>query len=307
MKKTLTAAAVCAIVSPLASLTVMSQAGAAEGTNVSVGGYVRGQYIYQDPDVGDAFGEFGYRARLQFDSTTETSLGKVIGQLRVQGTNGASSGDANAGIDRALIRIGNFRFGYSDSWQTTFHGYGNSIERQDGDYGFDQAIFADYAGSIGGFKYGVGVQDTDDAGDPSTDADPYFGVGFEAAGFDVAVSYLHDTENKEGQYKLSAAGSFAGLNVNAWFRDQTGATRYSAGAAAGAPADNSSYGGSVKYAFSDAMALGLGYSENDTDDSRQIAATLFWDPVAGVNIRPEIVLYEDNKNMDVGFRIYRRF
>ncbi len=311
MKKTLTAAAVCAIVSPVASLSLTSQAGAAEGTNVSVGGYVRAEFASLQPDVGDTTGRFAYRTRLQFDANTDTSLGKLRSQLRVQADNGGGqaggTSDADAGIDRALISLGNFRLGYSDSWQTTFHGYGNSIERQDGDYGFDQAFFIDYAGTVGSISYGIGIQDTDfEGGDTNTDFDPYFGIGFDISSFGIAASYLQDTENGEGQFKLSANTSFSGFDANAWYRAQSGPNRYSAGAAAGAPADNASFGGSVKFAFSDAVALGVGYSANDLDDSGALSATLFWDPVAGMNVRPEINIYE-NDDTEFSVRVYRRF
>lgn len=312
MKKTLSAAAICAALTPVASMTLVSEAGAA----VSVNGYVRLGYVSQAPDVGEDVSRFDYRGRLNIFAEDQTRFGKLRSTLRLQGTDGSSgTTDANVGIDRALIQVGNLRFGYSDSWQTTFHGYGNPIERNDGDYGFDQAFFIDYSGSVGGFSYGIGIQDTDDA--PDADAlaaaiaagtpepngttngnfDPYFGVGFSAAGFGIKASFLSDSEAGEGQFKISASGSVAGLDVNLWHRDQTDANRYGTVASSG-------FG--LKYTFSPAVQVGVGFSTNDNLDTGDIAATLFWTPAPGLQVRPEVVAFDDD-TFEFGVRMYRRF
>ena len=64
---------------------------------------------------------------------------------------GGGAVDANVGIDRALISLGGFRIGYSDSYTTTHHGYGLPVEKYDGPYGYDQAIFLDYTYAANGF------------------------------------------------------------------------------------------------------------------------------------------------------------
>ena len=139
MKKTLTAAAITAVVSPVGSLALVS--GASADTNVSIGGYVRGGYYYETFDDTESTGRFEYRGRFQVDAADDNGLRAT---LRLQGTDGGGNSggtsDANVGIDRALIRFAGFQFGYSDAFDSTFHGYGNFVERRDGDYGFDQAL-----------------------------------------------------------------------------------------------------------------------------------------------------------------------
>ena len=84
MKKTLTAAAICAVVSPIGSLTLVSGA-SAQDTNVSLGGYVRGGYYYLDDDDGPSTGRAEYRGRLQLDARSDNGL---RGTLRLEGTDG---------------------------------------------------------------------------------------------------------------------------------------------------------------------------------------------------------------------------
>jgi len=299
MKKTLTAAAVCAVMAPIG--TSFAE------TNVSVGGYVRGGMNYFSPDSGDATSNFTYRGRFQVDAAdSETGL---KGTLRLQGTGNTS--DSIDGVDRALIQYNGVRVGYSDSFQTTFHGYGNPIERQDGDYGYDQAFFIDYTGSVGGFNYGIGVQDTDQRNSGNTDMDFYIGTGFDLAGASFKVSYLQDTNAGEGQFKLSGKYSIGGIAVNAFFRDQSGPNRYSNGytAADGAtPAvlgDVASWGIGGKFAINDAMSVGIAATGNDNDDSEEFAATLFYQIAPGLSFRPEIHVADPGTN--VGFRLYRTF
>jgi len=322
MKKTLTAAAVCAVVSPVGSLALVS--GASADTNVSIGGYVRGGYYYETFDDTESTGRAEYRGRLQLDARDDNGL---RGTLRLQGTDGGGqsggTSDANVGIDRALLQFAGFRFGYSDSFDTTFHGYGNFVERRDGDYGFDQAFFLDYNGSFSFFDYGIGIQDSDfDGGASNADVDPYFGIGFNFLGASLKGSYLLDTDAGEGQFKGSANYSIAGFQIKGWFRSQSGENRYSASGDVargdagddengdGIDADNTSFGGSVRYQIADNFGIGVGYSENDLDDSGEFVISATYNIVPGLSFRPEVAFIEnsvDNDSVDVGFRLYRTF
>ncbi len=294
MKKTLTAAAVCAVMAPIGV--------AFSDTNVSVGGYARTGFNFFMPDEGDDSTNFTYRGRFQVDAKDDSG---VKGTLRLQGD--GTSSDGNAGVDRALIQYNGFRLGYSDSFQTTFHGYGNPIERQDGQYGYDQASFIDYTGSVGGFGYGVGVQDTDQRNAGNTDLDFYIGTGFDLAGASFKVSYLQDTNAGEGQYKISAGYSFGGVALNLGFRDQTGPNIYSAGgdSDAGVLGEEASWWAGAKFSLNDAMSVGVAATGSDADDSEEFAATLFWDIAPGLSFRPEIHVADPGTN--VGFRMYRTF
>jgi len=272
-------------------------------TCLSINGYARVGYYYIDNGgvAGPEQGRFEYRARLNFDARNETDYGTLRSQIRIQGD--GREGDANAVIDRALISLGGFRIGYSDSFQTTFHGYGNYIERRDGLYGFDQAIFLDYTYSANGFSVGVGVQDTDGVGGAvNRNIDPYIGVGYTGSSFSVAASYLHDTQVDEGQWKVSATVTpVEGLDLKAWYRDQTGVNRYAGGT------NNAFWGVSARYAFTEDVTLGLGYTDSDAVQSAQYAATLFWQVAPGLSFRPEVVIFENARDWEVGARIYRTF
>ena len=323
MKKTLTAAAVCAVVSPIGSLALVSGA-SAQDTNVSLGGYVRGGYYYLDDDDGPSTGRFEYRGRLQLDARSDNGL---RGTLRLQGTDGGGqtggTGQANVIIDRALLQFAGGRLGFSDTFETTFHGYGNFIERRDGDYGFDQGFFVDYTGSFAGFSYGIGVQDTDfEGGVTNSDVDPYFGVGYDIAGVGVRASYTQSTDDGEGQFKFSGTYGIAGINLKAWFRGQTGENRYSAAGDVargdadddengdGIDADNSSFGGSASYSINSAVSVAIGLSSNDLDDSTEIIIGATYNIVPGLSFRPEIAFLEsdnDTDDVDIGFRLYRTF
>ena len=148
-------------------------------------GYVRVDYTYNDFDAaGVSDGDqWQYRARFNIDARNETDYGTLRSQIRFQGDgNGGSNtlgfsqtsnpltgrsiagsvaqGDAFVGIDRALISLGGLRLGYSDSYTTTVHGYGLPVEKYDGYYGYDQAIFLDYTFAVAGFSVTAGVQDS---------------------------------------------------------------------------------------------------------------------------------------------------
>ena len=295
MKKTLTAAAVCAVLAPVGVAF-------SSDTNVSVGGYARTGFNFFMPDEGDDTTNFTYRIRFQVDAKNDAG---VRGTLRLQ--RDGSSSDGNGVADRALIQYNGFRLGYSDSFQTTFHGYGNPVERQDGNYGYDQASFIDYIGSLGGFNYGVGIQDTDQRNAGNTDLDFYIGTGFDLAGASFKVSYLQDTNAEEGQYKISAGYSVGGISLNLGFRDQTGPNIYSAGgdSDAGVLGDVASWWAGAKFSLNDAMSIGLGATGDDGDDSEAFTATLFWDVAPGLSFRPEVHVADPGTNL--GFRMYRTF
>ena len=307
MKKTLTAAAVCAVISPIGSLAFVSGASAAD-TNVSLGGYVRGGFYYLDDDDGPSTGRFEYRGRLQLDARSDNGL---RGTLRLQGTDGGGqnggTGNADVGIDRALLQYAGGRLGFTDSFHTTFHGYGNFVERRDGDYGFDQAFLVDYTGSYAGFSYGVGIQDTDfDGGATNSDVDPYFGLGYDIAGASLKFSYLQDTDAGEGEFKISGNYAIAGAKVKAWYRDSSDPNKYGATATQ----DGAAYGATASYSINDSLSVGIGYSENDDDDSTEIIFGATYNIVPGLSFRPELALLEGaggTDDVDIGFRLYRTF
>src|SRR5690606_34014084 len=79
--------------------------------------------LSEGPNTSFNESEWDYRGRLNIEARNETEWGTLASYLRLQGGDAAGTGDATVGIDRALISIAGFRFGYSDTYWTTNHGY----------------------------------------------------------------------------------------------------------------------------------------------------------------------------------------
>ena len=180
------------------------------------------------------------RGRLNFDIRNETEYGSLRSQVRLQGggTDAFSfniddaSGDADLGIDRALISLAGFRLGYSDTYWTTNHGYGaGSPAINDGLYGYDQAIFFDYTVQLmDGVSVTIGAQDS--LGGSVGAASPDFYAGFNAtfgnltvAGTAVHESYtLSSFSDDAWAYKVSAIMGLgeSGSQVGGWYATDNG-------------------------------------------------------------------------------------
>ncbi len=150
-------------------------------TCISFNGFVRSAYekLYIDGVIDGSlvggvatsdpsFTLWGQRARLNVDTRNETDWGTLRAQYRLEG--GQSNTDVDIDMDRALISIAGFRFGFSDNYWSTNHGYGwingesvasnaSGIAYEDGLYGFDDATLADYTFAANGFAVTVGAED----------------------------------------------------------------------------------------------------------------------------------------------------
>ena len=115
-----------------------------------------------------SFTFWGQRARLNVDVRNETDWGTLRSQLRLEA--GSSNTDADYDMDRALISIAGFRFGFTDNYWSTNHGYswfnaeglGNTgFGGYIGDmwYGFDDATMADYTWAADGLAITIGAED----------------------------------------------------------------------------------------------------------------------------------------------------
>ena len=198
-------------------------------TCMNFNGYVRADYTYNDINPAPSTSTFQVRARLNIDVRNETDWGTLRSQIRFQ-ADGDGGGDPNVGLDRALISLGGWRLGYSDSYMTTHHGYGLPVEKYDGLYGYDQALFIDYTYAANGFSATVGFQDSVGGSgtvvNPHVDAEYYAGLSYSSSMFRIAASYLHEENTDEGSYKISARVTpIDGLNINGWYRADDGATR----------------------------------------------------------------------------------
>ncbi|MCF6321676.1 MAG: porin [Rhizobiaceae bacterium] len=232
-----------------------------------------------------------YRGRLNIDARNETEWGTLRSQLRLQGgSQGAAfssedvfsdnnpptfrgSGDANVGIDRALISLAGFRLGYSSDYWETVGDSGYYLAVKDGLYGEGQAVFFDYtyaadgltltagvqvaaAGSAGGAISGSGL-----AGQP----DVYVGATYSGSLGSIFGTYYYDSNgfNQEGAGAWKAGASLnltdyiPGGRIKAWYMADDGDTDYVKGHA---------WGISAKMDLTDNMVLYAGYSDWDRTD-----------------------------------------
>ncbi len=314
-------------------------------TCLDIGGYVRVDYTYADPDVGQSSSRWDYRARVDIDARNETDYGTLRSQIRLQADgNGGSNvqglnfqnfatrgtgddrlGDGPVAIDRALISLGGLRFGYSDSFTTTHHGYGLPVEKYDGNYGYDQALFLDYTFAVAGFSITAGLQDSDgtspggvntvnfttgavtNAPNPHVNLDYYVGTGYSTDLFSVAVSYIYEDVADNGALKVSGSVTpFDGLAISGFYvtdslGDSGGNTRSVEGAG------DYAWGVGASYQFIDTMALRGGYTARDSEDNDYFVVGLNWTPVTGLAVRPEVQIFEDGDGQEYSLRVYRTF
>ncbi|MGB7334195.1 MAG: porin, partial [Salaquimonas sp.] len=185
------------------------------------------------------------RGRLNFDVRNETEYGTLRSELRLQGgdagTSGEASGRANVAIDRALISLAGFRLGYSDTYWTTNHGYGAGTPAiNDGFYDFDQAIFFDYTATLmDGVSVTVGVQDSNGGSFGASSPDIYVGMNASFGGLTLAATAIRDDyidpitgiSEDEWAYKGSAILDIgqSGWQVGGWYAKDDGHTQYVTG------------------------------------------------------------------------------
>ncbi len=206
-------------------------------TCISFGGYVRSSYhkLYWDADYAGvkstgSLTHWGQRARLNVDTRNETDWGTLRAQYRLEG--GDSNTDADIDMDRALISIAGFRFGFTDNYWATNHGYGwvnaegigpfGGGIAEDGWYGFDDATIADYTFAANGFAVTVGVEDprisygrqgfgnATNSGGADGRANFYAGFNWSNSWGGVAFTAVHDSIAPE----VTAAGATG--DVGGW-------------------------------------------------------------------------------------------
>ena len=174
--------------------------------------------------IDPSFTLWGQRARLNVDTRNETDWGTLRAQLRLEA--GTSNTDADYDMDRALISIAGFRFGFTDNYWTTNHGYGwinaesvasvaSGIVYPDGFYGFDDATIADYTWAADGLSITVGAEDprisygrdgfgnATNSGASDGRVNFYAGFNYSGEGWGIAGTAVHDSIAPE----LSAAGT----------------------------------------------------------------------------------------------------
>ena len=275
---------------------------------------------------------WAYRVRLNVDVRNETEWGTLRSQLRIETAGDPAnpqSGDTNtqdgiAVIDRALISVGGFRLGYSDSFTTTHHGYGyGGGAMNDGFYNFDQAIFLDYTWAANGFSVTVGAQDSQSGGDQFSSsggiADFYAGFKYSGSWGNIAVSALHDGRAWDevdwadgtdqwrinqgawtwrASFDLDLSEYFAGGGLRGWYAASdspyNNTIGYCGGADSHVPCDHE-WGVSLHGNLSDNLIGYVGYSavsgndhlNNISYDAQDATVGISWTPISGLNIKSE--------------------
>lgn len=274
-------------------------------TCLNLNGYVRVEYIYTDTG-GAETGSWRYRGRLNVDARNETDWGTLRSQLRFQG-DGTGGGDAAVGIDRALISLGGLRLGYSDSYQTTHHGYGWQKAANDGYYDYDQAIFLDYTFAANGFSATLGIQDTNAivTGGVGSNIDFYAGAAYGGSWGRVAGSVIYDNGVDEYVWKASVdIKAIENLGIHAWYMAESGATPYLTNYGGNAAAEWQ-WGVDVNYQVNAQLNVWAGYTDLDATDMGRFGIGAIWNPVSGLSIRPEAVFGDDYTQ--VRLRVVRSF
>lgn len=185
-------------------------------------------------DVSATF--WGQRARLNIDTRNETDLGTLRAQLRLEA--GDSNTDADYDMDRALISIAGFRFGFTDNYWTSNHNYtgtdfagiGGNLSGgllDEGWYGFDDATMFDYTFASNGLAITAGVEDprisvgqggggnATNSGGTDGRANFYAGINYSDGWGTLAFTAVHDSlaPDNSGADAVSGAG---GADFGGW-------------------------------------------------------------------------------------------
>ncbi len=183
-----------------------------------------------------SFTLWGQRARLGIDTRNETDWGTLRAQMRIEA--GQSNTDEDIDMDRALISLAGFRFGFTDNYWSTNHGYGwinleavsavaFGIVYTDGFYGFDDATMADYTWVSDGLSITVGAEDprvsygrdtffnATNSGGTDGRVNFYAGFNYKGDGWGVAGTVAHDSLAPDVGSLLPAAGGTV-TDIGGW-------------------------------------------------------------------------------------------
>lgn len=288
-------------------------------TCMNINGYIRSTYTHYTTTTGGAedpdHATWAYRGRLNVDVRNETDWGTLRSQLRFQG-NGNGGGDANVGIDRALISVAGFRVGYSDTYWETAHGSAvDTPAIEDGMYNADQAIFFDYTVASNGLAVTVGVQDSSGTAADAETPDYYIGAKYSGDWGWLAATYIYDQNGTDAgtalatgadawkiSFRLDNLGD-SKWNFGAWYMaDGDDATSYVTGGygAAGALVDYqwgavldgelaSNLVGYILYSAAEGIGTSTTYL-----DTEHLAVGLVWTPIEGLTVQTEYYTNESD-------------
>ena len=316
-------------------------------TCMRISGYVRTTYRHFTGEVGGVeaadHGIWTYRGRLNIDVRNETDWGTLRSVLRLQGGDYGSSGggDANVGIDRALITVAGFRVGYSDTYWTTAHNYGQGPAVNDGPFNYDQAIFIDYTYAADGFSVTGGFQNSSGTATDVESPDYYLGAKYTSSWGWGAVTYLHDqngTDFNSGlntgadAWKVSAELTNigdSGWNFGGWYSwDGDNNTAYVSGMGTGhfglgaaandlfANVTHSQWGAQINGALTDNLVGYANYYGTDADQNvtadiydgaAGYAVGVVWTPIVGLSVQAEYYAFETDATLAANVVKYDEF
>ena len=279
---------------------------------LKIGGYVRYEMRYTDPEFGDdSFTKYA-RFAPTFDVRNETEWGTLRGfaELRVNWASGQVVGFDGLGdpvygattaiqLNHAFIELqqamGTFRIGKGDTPYSRFLGYGSPFGPFDADYGFQNSGEVSYTFNGGnGFSAILAAVEISDSDEFDVGAE--LGVNFTQGWGNIGAMVGYDTSVEEFGAKIAANGNLGMLALGGQVFYSSGANSwYQVGK--DALWENDSEFSALVYAkanVSEKLAIAGAFQWYDTeydagfDNAWEVTAGLDWRPVNGLRIRPEV-------------------
>lgn len=302
---------------------------------MQLSGEVRFEYRITDSDAGgddDVDADWQYRARLAFRTANESDFGTIRTYIRLETSGNDPDGFGNVTIgddfvvgDETLVgaaanratflqamtlSIGGLEVGIFDNYWSKNNGYGDLFAMNDGYYGYDQALYAQYTYEIAGFAVTGGVEQTlnDDSigGIPNFAGDElnlYVGANYGGSWGTAAATLYYDNFQDELDYRVSLdLKPVEGLRVKGWYNGGDGIYVQQS---ARTPDGDWAYGVSAAYTFGDVTPY-LAYSDADDNDGTVVAGVA-WSPAStdGLTVQLEGNFDIEDDNDDNDDRAYR--
>ena len=259
---------------------------------MQLSGEVRFEYLILDSDLGtadDVDTDWRYRARFQIRTANEPDFGTIRTRIRLESSS-VDPVQQQVSLQALQLSIGGLEVGFFDNFWTTNTGYGNLFAANDGYYGYDQALYAQYTFEVAGFGVTAGVEQTIPDGGLGNNPDfsgeelnLYAGANYGGSWGNVAGTIYYDNFQDEIDYKVSLElRPIEGLRVKGWFlggdgiysSQATGDTIFGGVAIDG----DYAYGLSASYTINDFTPY-LGYSDTDSDAApATLVAGVVWSP-----------------------------
>jgi hypothetical protein len=198
-------------------------------TCLRIGGEVRFTVGFGEDVGGPAPGGFSSdwysatRARVFFDTKTDSELGTIGTYIRLQGNWSSEEGiTSNVALDQAYITVGGLKVGKAATWWDDI-GINGEVDAWDARTNFNTISYLYDAGS---FRIGLGVDDLSAAYPTAANAGNEFGIqGYAQVDFgasNLAVRGVYDAEAEEGSIYATLVAPIGPGELNvaaAWSSD----------------------------------------------------------------------------------------